>query len=386
MRTLVILAFTFTAALSWALTELVRRLALRRRLVDRNEGRGTVGYRPVPRLGGVAIAASFAAATLLLVALVGGGAALPRGHVATDPFVWAIACAVLALGVVDDLRSLPAALKLAALVATGALMAAHGHRVDHVPGIARPLDGAAATALTIAWYAGVGTAWNFIDGLDGLAAGLAAVAALTFWLLSWPADPVVPVLLVGAVVGFLAHNRHPSVIFMGDGGSFFVGFWMATLGLAPADSGSSLRGSLVVIGAFAWPLADLVWAMSARLRRYAPFRASADHLHYVLHRRIGHRSAVLCILIVAGGAASLALALGCDLTAGTEMLVCLGALWLFAGRVRVARPVAFAAMYLVWLVRTMLPTTDAPRRAERQQQSAGLLASSEGERGSAGPV
>jgi UDP-GlcNAc:undecaprenyl-phosphate GlcNAc-1-phosphate transferase len=353
MRTLVAITFALTAVICWALTELVRRAAGHYGVSDRDERRGAIAYRRIPRVGGIAIALTFTLVILVLLALEAGGVVYGVVDATLhDPLTWLFGTSAFAIGLVDDFRALRAELKLLALLAIGAAMSARGHGITQLPLVHHALSPLQSLAATAVWYAAIGTAWNFIDGLDGLAAGLSIVAAVAFGIIGWPSDPATPFVLAGVAVGFLAHNRHPSVIFMGDGGSFFFGFWIATLGLTTSHHGQSADLFAVVLCAIAWPLADMVWAFVRRAMRHTLFEASADHLHYILHRQVGHRRAVQTILSIAGVLAVVAVALRADLIATGVLFLCVAAMWIFAARVSVARPAAMVAMYLsLWMAR-----------------------------------
>ena len=282
------LTFVVAALGAWAATlaatAVGRRLALR----PRGETRAFVEERRVPRIGGAALAFAFAFA-VFVASRVGDMVGL-----GDCPLLLAGAALAFAAGFIDDLVPLPAQLKLGALVGAGLLVARAGLLIERLPIVDVSLPPVAAWIVTVAFVAAVVTAWNFIDGLDGLAAGITAVVAIAFWTLGardGVAEETAPA-LAGVALGFLALNRPPARIFMGDGGSFFIGYFIAVLAIQHGDGGRALPGAMVLV-VLAWPLGDLAWAVVRRARRRALFSASADHLHYALSARIGSRRAML---------------------------------------------------------------------------------------------
>jgi UDP-GlcNAc:undecaprenyl-phosphate GlcNAc-1-phosphate transferase len=356
MRWPSLFAFLGATVSVWLFTSVVRSVAARLRLVDRNEGRKLVRYRAVPRIGGIAIASGFGLTVLALNLFLGGGGAL------SQPLVWLAALGVFGVGFYDDLRSVRAEHKLAALALAGGLVAMAGYRIENLPFVDVRLSTPASVFATSLWFATIGTAWNFVDGLDGLASGLTILASLAFWFGGFGPDVHVPALLAGAALGFLAHNRHPSTIFMGDSGSFFLGFWIALSGIVSARGGHPTLSFAAVLVALAWPLLDLCWAFLRRLQRASLFQASGDHLHYMLNARLGHRAAVQIALLCAGASGVISVVLHRTLLAGLSMAGCLLALLLFSARTRIARPAVIACAAVgLWLVRGSLPSSEGRR-------------------------
>jgi len=241
---------------------------------------------PTPRLGGAAIAL----ATLGCAAAV----ALATGLVAAD-HRWAAASfavaalVVFAVGIVDDLVGIRSNLKLAALVAAAVTVCAAGVRIDAVLLNGRdPVQlGWLAWPLTVFWIVAVTVSLNFIDGLDGLAGGIAAIAAaviaLTAAVHGAHAVAVVALALCGALAGFLVFNREPASVFMGDGGSMFVGFTLACLAVLQHPASGSTAGLLLPALALAIPLLDTGFTVVRRgVIHRSLFAAERDHIHHRL--------------------------------------------------------------------------------------------------------
>ncbi len=271
-------------------TPLVRRLATRWSLVDQPEDR-KLHRAPIPLLGGLAIIAGVMAALL----------AFPTA--AGSQRLWGIlaAAAVVAItGLWDDLRGLSVIAKLLSQLAAAAILVSIGLFVD----LALPtwID----AALSILWIVGVTNAFNLLDNMDGLAAGVTATAALGFLALSAPQGGLAPALaagLCGAALGFLSYNFHPAKIFMGDAGSLFLGLLLAVLGLE-LQTGQGVSkpwvAALVPILVLAVPIFDTTLVTVSRWRRGRnPLTTPGqDHLSHRLTRRgLSVPGAVLAICL-----------------------------------------------------------------------------------------
>lgn len=256
-------------------TAQLRRGALARRLDDVPDHPRQVHARRVPRVGGLGLALGFSAGLAAAAAF----GSPPSG-------AWpAFALAALLLGLVDDLQRPPAALRLALLAAIGLGTWWAGIRLGAValPG-AGPFElgwlDAPATAL---WVVGVMVAFNFIDGLDGLAVGLAGIAALGGLLLGTPAWVPVWAALLGALAGLLVFNRHPATAFLGDSGSNVLGYLVAAGILVSLRSGDGVFG-FPALALLAVPLVDTSCTLLRRaLLREGMFLSERGHIH---HRRL----------------------------------------------------------------------------------------------------
>ncbi len=258
-----------------------------------------VHARPIPRVGGTAIAVA-ALGTLAAVLLfcrpdlLAAVPAVQRGRLAT---LIGGAVTLLAVGLIDDVWQISAKYKLLALVVASLALSASGGVVRHVViGGHTVLElGVAARPLTLLWLVGVTVSINFVDGLDGLAAGIVAAAAGVLAVGAWAGlDPLTMVLalcLAGALLGFLVHNRHPASTFMGDCGSMFIGYLLAgacVLAAAPLGDGPSTIGTTraVLLPALALvvPIFDTFFTMVRRgvLQRRSLFAAEGGHIHHQL--------------------------------------------------------------------------------------------------------
>ncbi len=272
-------------------TPLVRRVALRLGIVDRPTARkGHV--RPTPLLGGIA----------LYVALVGSLLVGPRHAAVTELAAIIVGATWMALvGLWDDRRGLSPAAKLIAEIAAATALLLAGVAV------ALPVPAWVNAGLTVAWVVGISNAFNLLDNMDGLAAGLAAVASASFLLLAALNGQVLvgalAAALLGACLGFLGHNFSPASIFMGDAGSLLLGFLVAVLGIKlrfPANVPTvTWMVPILVLGV---AVLDTTLVVVSRLRRGVnPLTTPGrDHLsHRLVRLGRSEREAVL-LLYLAG--------------------------------------------------------------------------------------
>ena len=271
----------------------MRRFAVQWKLGDKPNGR-KLHARSIPHLGGVAIFAGFFLALLALLATPFG---IPQASriLALLPGL----LVVFGLGLVDDMRGLRAGVKLTYQVLGAVCIVAMGAGLWRGP-VLEPFA-LFAVAVSVFWYVGVCNSVNLIDGLDGLAAGLAVLAATAFLAvgvrLGDAAVVLVALSLIGALLAFLRFNFHPARIFMGDTGSMFLGFVLAFLAclLAPRlGFWTALLGGATVLGV---PILDTVTAICRRLAaKQHIFNADGEHTHHKLLRLgLSHRGAVLLL-------------------------------------------------------------------------------------------
>jgi UDP-N-acetylmuramyl pentapeptide phosphotransferase/UDP-N-acetylglucosamine-1-phosphate transferase/glycosyltransferase involved in cell wall biosynthesis len=306
---------TFLAAV--VLTPFVSRLARRWGIVDLPNAR-KVHALPTPRIGGVAISAAFFAVLvplLLFTHIITLHDILDHSRLTT---LLGSGFFIALVGLADDVFDLPAAYKLIALLAASAALCASGvelreFQLNH--NFELPL-GLAACPITILWIVGVTVSINFIDGLDGLAAGVVAIAAtlLSISASRFHSDPVVAVLcvcLVGSLSGFLVFNFHPAKIFMGDSGSMFIGYMFAASSVMCAVHAGTTLGIVVPALALTVPIVDATLTLIRRavLQRRSLFAAERGHIHHnLMDQGLSHLQAVLVIYALTGGAALVGLA------------------------------------------------------------------------------
>ena len=299
-------------------TPLVRRFAVGSGLLVAPDERN-VHSAPTPPLGGTAMLLGLLAG--VLVAWMLGD--FREVFAAPSEMVGVVAAAVIicAVGVIDDVRPVSAPAKVAGMVLSGSVLSLSGVSlvVLRIPFLDVVLLSPDLSALlTVVWVVLLANALNLTDGLDGLAAGIAAIAAATFFLyairlgdegLLFDGNPgsVLAIIVVGICVGFLPHNVHPARIFMGDGGALLLGLLMAASTVSvggrteAAYSGQSFFFfapvfiPVVILGV---PLFDMAFAIVRRVATPGLHVTAADkeHLHHRLLRLgHGHRRAVLIL-------------------------------------------------------------------------------------------
>jgi UDP-GlcNAc:undecaprenyl-phosphate GlcNAc-1-phosphate transferase len=295
------------------LTPLVEGWARRLKVVDHPSIR-KIHSQETPRGGGVAIYLSFLIASLTTMALFPDAlsAFLSERHIAA---LIVGASLAFGLGLWDDLRRLKAPVKLAVQVAAALVAYYGGIQIENVtvPGSMGLHLGWLSLPVTVFWFLLIINAMNLIDGLDGLAAGIAFFASLVLMILCLTGQKPLIALglaaLAGANLGFLRYNFNPASIFMGDSGSYFLGFMLAALSVLGPIKSQAAAAILIPIIALGLPIVDVIFAP---LRRFffghGPFEPDRDHLHHRLIRLgCNQRTAVFVLygITVCMGALSL---------------------------------------------------------------------------------
>src|SRR6516165_1818840 len=295
-----LLAFLIALSASLVLTVPVRALAIRVGMVDL-PGPRKVHLKPIPLLGGLAMYGGVILA--ILIAFDGPARAQSFGIVTG-------ATLVAVVGFLDDRGWLHHQIKLfLAMPLAAAMLLASG---IHAQVFAVLLGGRTGywldTALTVAWVVGITASFSILDHMDGLCAGVAAMASVFFALLAYLNGQTVVTALaaavLGAAAGFLRWNFKPAKIFMGDGGAMFLGFLMAALGLKlRLEQSSNLAGWLAPVLILGATIFDTTLVTISRSRRgLLPFAAPGkDHsAHRLANLGLGERGAVVAMYL--GGA------------------------------------------------------------------------------------
>lgn len=286
------------------------RLALARNLVDAPDECRRIHLRAVPRLGGVAVCLG----AMVGVGVLAAAGTLPAsGSIGSEPLVGLLAGSVvmLVVGLVDDLRGIRPIEKLAGQLIAAVVVVIGGFRIDMLiltPGIEFSL-GWASLPLTVFWLVGVTNAFNLIDGLDGLASGVALVAlgaiAIAAGVLHHALPLALVLVLAGALIGFLRHNVSPARIFLGDVGSLSVGLALAVLSVEGTRDAHGAVYMAVPIFALAFPLLDTSVSMLRRWLRGVPLScADGRHVHHQLVALgLSHTRAAVVICAFSAGVA-----------------------------------------------------------------------------------
>jgi UDP-GlcNAc:undecaprenyl-phosphate GlcNAc-1-phosphate transferase len=278
-------------------------------LIDNPNDR-KVHASPTPTMGGTAI----------FLGVLGAGIAIG-------------AAVIYVLGAVDDLMNLPAPVKLAGQVFAAGILFLAGIKMQFValPGGYYSIGDDVSVIITVLWLVVMMNAVNLVDGLDGLAAGIVAIAASAFFVYTYKLNqvtgypssaPLVCGLLVGSTLGFLRYNFHPAKIFMGDSGAQLLGLLLGAatvLGVGSVPPGFSTKGAAVFLAYFplliplavlALPLLDAILAILRRARkRREIWHADKEHIHHrLMQLGHGHRQAVIVMYVWSALAAGAGLA------------------------------------------------------------------------------
>jgi UDP-GlcNAc:undecaprenyl-phosphate GlcNAc-1-phosphate transferase len=325
-------AFVLALVASLLLTPLVRSIAFARGFVARNGGRHIHAGR-IPRLGGVALALGWCLALLAFLPLRGLGTETIERSTAQFFGILSGALLLCAVGAVDDIRGLRAQVKLAAQIVVGVLAYSCGVRIDGIvlPFVGTLSMGAFALPVTVLWIVGVTNAVNLIDGLDGLAAGVSLFAALTGFVIAVNNGSLLIALsqaaLMGVLVGFLFYNWSPARVFMGDSGSYFLGYVLATTSLTGSvqQKTSTAVSLLVPIVALGLPIFDTLFSMLRRFLEKRPLLSpDRGHIHHrLLELGLTHRRAVVLLygVSVAFACCALLMSFGGSFVNGTALVV-----------------------------------------------------------------
>ncbi|MFA6132311.1 MAG: MraY family glycosyltransferase [Patescibacteria group bacterium] len=298
--------FVASFVLALMATWLVRKFAPRFGLLDLPAAPRKLHSKPTPLFGGLAI---FTPLVLVIFFVLLVSNALTSGEISWQHYLGFFLGGLILMigGFFDDKYSLPPKFAIIAPVLAALTVILFGVEVEK---LTNPFGGVIYLAawqsdlLVFVWLMVVMFTMKFLDGLDGLATGVASIGTLMILALSLTAayfQPDVALLSViscGALLGFLVFNFHPASIFLGEGGSTFVGFLIGTLAVI---SGGKLATALLVIGI---PLVDLVFVISRRVLQgglKAAVHGDRTHLHHrLLLAGLSERKTVLFFYVVAG--------------------------------------------------------------------------------------
>ena len=281
--------FLLAMFVSYVLTPYIKKLAFKIGAVDKPDMR-KVHKRIMPRLGGLAIYIAFVIGclasmelTMDLVGILIGGTM------------------ITVLGVLDDVYQLPAKVKLLGQIAAACVLVLFDIRIEWVN---NPLGGffyldMLSIPFTILWVISFTNVVNLIDGLDGLAAGVSAIASLTVILVAIQMGyfhvALLTAALAGAIIGFIRYNFNPATIFMGDTGSMFLGYMLAAISIYGAVKTATTIALIVPAIALGLPILDTAFAIMRRYVNGKPiFQPDKGHLHHrLLDTGMSHKEVVL---------------------------------------------------------------------------------------------
>ncbi|SPP66495.1 glycosyltransferase family 4 protein [Nitrospira lenta] len=297
VRWLYVLLFAFLG--SCALTPIMVQISHRWNLVDIPTER-KIHVQPTPRLGGVAVYAGFVGSVLM-------NSILPDWMIA----IMLAGSLLLLVGVIDDIRELPASLKLVAQLVAAGIVIVSGKVLTLFP--AGGIGDAANMVLTLLWIVGITNAFNFFDGMDGLASGLAMLMAGFMGMVAFETDQPgvgwLAMAIIGACAGFFPYNfrgGRPAKIFLGDGGSTFLGFTLACLAVkgnwANHSPIVSFSNPLLIFGVLIYDMIHItvervVTGKVHSVKEWLDY-VGKDHLHHRLERALGSRQASVAMIFL----------------------------------------------------------------------------------------
>jgi UDP-GlcNAc:undecaprenyl-phosphate GlcNAc-1-phosphate transferase len=279
-------AFSGSFIVCLILIPLIIKFSTRYNLVDKPNER-KVHKVPISRLGGIGIVAG-TLSTAALWFILGSNSILI--HLLTGVLI------LLALGVVDDLKELSPKVKFLGQVIAAIFLAHAGLLIDDLFGIfgIHHLPIIIQYGLTIFIVAGIVNAFNLIDGIDGLAGGLAMIDMTGFFILFMLSGElgfaIIAASTAGALLAFLKYNYHPAKIFMGDTGSMILGFLLSAAGImvlvdsrAPAPYFKYDEAGILVFSIFILPVYDTIRVFAGRvIKKKSPFSPDKTHIHHLL--------------------------------------------------------------------------------------------------------
>lgn len=278
----VLLALGLAAGVSFSSTPLVKALSVKVGAVDVPKDSRRMHNHPIPRMGGLAIFFGFVVAMLLFVPLDRPKQGMLLGAVI-----------IVVLGMLDDKYALPAKPKFLVQIIAALITVMAGNRIEVLsnPNIFSPNPywelGVLSIPVTVIWILAITNSVNFIDGLDGLACGVSTISAATMLVIALRVEEwsvaVMMAALVGACIGFLPYNFNPAKIFMGDTGSTFLGFIMATMSVEGMFKQYTIISFVVPFLMLGLPIFDVCFAVVRRVSHgQSPMKPDRGHVHHRL--------------------------------------------------------------------------------------------------------
>ncbi len=293
----IVLSFVVSFVIAFATTPFVKKLAVKIGAIDTPKDKRRVHKKPTPLVGGLAIFFGFLVSALLF----------PEFSIEILGMLLGSVIIVI-LGIFDDKYDLPAKFKFVIQIIAATIPVCMGVRIERI--ILPFLEsngfefGWLSYPITILWIVALTNAVNLIDGLDGLAAGVSSIASLSIFAVAlMQGNLVIAILtaaLVGACFGFLPYNFNPASIFMGDTGSTFLGFVLATVSVMGLFKIHAIISFAVPFIAFGIPIFDTSFAILRRLKEHRPIMSpDRGHLHHrLLDRGFSVKQAVLIIYAI----------------------------------------------------------------------------------------
>ena len=278
----ILLALIVATLVSFGSTPLVKKMAYKVGAIDVPKDNRRMHKVPIPRLGGLAIFLGFFLSVLLFAEIDRSTRGILIG-----------AIMIVVLGVMDDIMTLKALPKFFVQIAAAGVAVYYGNIIQFLsnPVLTSPAPylnlGKWAIPVTVIWIVAITNAVNFIDGLDGLAVGVSAISSATLLvtaiLVSEGNVAIIMAALLGACLGFIPYNMNPAKIFMGDTGSTFLGYILATVSIQGLFKMYAIISFAVPFLILGLPIFDICFAILRRLAKgQNPMRADRGHIHHRL--------------------------------------------------------------------------------------------------------
>lgn len=290
----VLLAFL----LSFMLTPVAKKIAYLVGAIDVPKDSRRVHTKPIPRMGGLAIYASFIICMFLFSDI----------DFNKQLGIFFGSSLLVIMGMIDDTKPMRASVKLVVQLIAALILVKFGFRVEFLTNFFVNSEYIFFTKLsvpvTVVWIIGITNTVNLVDGLDGLATGIATIAALTLAYVAYVngniSIAILTLMLAGASLGFLPYNFNPASIFMGDTGAYFLGFVLAAISIEGTLKGTTALTLIVPVLALGLPIFDTTFAIVRRAIRNKPiFEADKGHFHHrLLHIGLGQKRAVLTLYLI----------------------------------------------------------------------------------------
>lgn len=294
-----LILFIFISVLTYLATPWVRRLAIKLNAIDIPKDERRIHSQPIPRMGGFAIYIGFLIGVLINFNNIG----------ATEFGLLSGSTIIVVGGIIDDIKTIRPKYKLAFQLAAALCLIVSGLTIRLVTNPFATVFpyinlGYFSIPITIIWVIGITNAFNLIDGLDGLAAGIAFIACITMMvvaIINGRHDTILfTTILGGAILGFLPHNFNPASIFMGDTGSQLLGFLLAAISIDGSIKSATSLVIAVPLLALGLPIYDTLFAMIRRKINGKPImEGDKGHLHHrLLDLGLTQRQAVLIMYLI----------------------------------------------------------------------------------------
>jgi len=304
MKTYAALLVT-SALLSASFTYVLLSLCRALKWFDQPDYRRKIHTQPIPRLGGVAIFLTFNLSLGLLLLRTNLVTEVFRLHLHDVTYILIPGTFVFLAGLYDDVKGLSARCKFGLQILAALFLYYSGFRISQISNpFGSPIEfGMLALPITVFWVVGITNAFNLIDGMDGLAAGIAFFVSLSVFAVSVLQNHVLisifSVIMAGATLGFLRYNFNPARVFMGDSGSYFLGFVLSAITIQGSQKSPTMVSLAVPILLLGIPITETLLTITRRFLDGRPiFTADQEHMHHMLYRLV--RSQRFAVLILYG--------------------------------------------------------------------------------------